>query len=292
MALSPSQLWFRKFSYGLPWNIGLITVGAVLVAVSLKSVIIPHGFLAGGLSGLGVLAYYVFGGLTPGMWFLALNVPIFLMGWVFVSRRFFLYSVYGTLAVTLFMELITYQMAITDKWLAVLAGGVLMGAGVGVALRSLGSTGGVDILMVIFFQKYNLRMGQFEFLFNLLVFAGGLIWLNLESVLYSLALIAVMSVVIEHCLGLFNERKMALVISEKPDELAQEIIERLGRGVTFIDATGGYTGQPRRVILTVVHNHQLKRLEELVYELDPAAFTIIGTTFNVLGEGFATRKVY
>ncbi len=292
MAVSPFQQWFRKFSYSVPWNVGLITAGAALVAVAIKSVIIPHGFLAGGISGLGVLAYYVFGGLSPGVWFLVLNIPVFLMGWVFVSRRFFFYSVYGTLAVTLLMELITFQMPIADKWLAVLAGGVLLGSGVGLALRSLGSTGGVDILMVIFFQKYNLRMGQFEFLFNLLVFAGGLIWLNLESVLYSLALIAVMSAVIEHFLSMFNERKMALVISDKPEELAQEIIASLGRGVTFIDAVGAYTGQPRRVILTVVHNHQLKRLEELVYDFDPAAFTIIGSTFNVLGEGFATRKIY
>lgn len=292
MATSPTQQWFRKITFSLPWNVGLITLGSALVALSIKAVIIPHGFLAGGLSGLGVLAYYVFGGLTPGLWYMALNIPVFLLGWFCISKRFFWYSLYGMTAVTVLIDLISYRMPITDKWLAVLAGGALLGAGVGLALRSLGSTGGVDILMVYFYQKYSLRMGQFEFLFNLLIFAGGLIWLNLEDLLYSLALIAVMSFVIEHFVGMFNERKMALIISDFPEQISRMVIEQLGRGVTFIDCVGGFTGQPRKVVLTVVHNHQLKRLEELVYNVDPAAFTIIGTTFNVLGEGFASRKVY
>ena len=226
------------------------------------------------------------------MWYLALNVPVFLLGWVFVSRRFFLYSLYGMAVVSIFIDLIGYTVPIADKWLAVLAGGAILGAGVGVALRTLGSTGGIDIIMVLLNHRYNIRMGQTEFVFNAFVFLGGLAWLSLENILYSLALVAVMAYVMDFILGLFNARKMAIVVSEKPDEVARVIMDRIDKGVTFLPGSGGWTGKHRKVILTVVHNHQTKRLEELVYTIDPGAFTIMADTFNVLGEGFSRRKVY
>ncbi|MFW5836520.1 MAG: YitT family protein [Desulfovibrionaceae bacterium] len=283
---------FRNLTFSVPWNMGVITLGCLLIAFAVKAVAIPHGFIAGGMSGLGLVTYYGLGGLTPGQWYFALNVPVFLVGWVFVSRRFFLYSLYGMFAVSAFIDLLSYRLPVEDPWLAVLAGGAILGAGVGVALRSLGSTGGVDILMVLFHQKWGLRMGWFEFLFNLLVFLGGALFLDLSRILYSMALIAVTSIVMEQVLSLGNERKAALVISDKPKEVARAIMDGLDKGTTYLPGVGGYTDQPRTVVYSVVHSHQLKRLEEIVYTVDPSAFTVILSTLNAFGEGFSARKVY
>lgn len=282
----------RDITYSVPWNLMLITVGAALVGFAIKAILVPHGFVSGGISGLGVLLSYVAGLLTPGWWYLLLNIPVLLLGWFSVSRRFFFYTVFGIAAVSAAIELTPWVAPINDKFLAVLAGGTLFGAGSGTALRSLGSTGGVDILAVFLNNKFNIRVGQVSFLFNLLLLLSSMFFLDVERALYSLAMLFVSAMVMDYFLSLFNQRKMVLVISDYPEEIAEAVLHRIHRGVTYLSGQGAFTGRPKKILLTVVNNIQLKRLEEVVYTIDPAAFTIVGNTFNVLGRRFSRRKVY
>ena len=282
----------RRYAFTVPWNLLLLTAGAALVAFAVKSVAVPHGLLTGGVSGLGLLCYYTAPRLEPGTWYFLLNVPIMLLGLKLVSRRFVLYSLYGMAATSLLIDHISYVLPVHDPWLAVIACGVTLGAGIGVALRSLGSTGGSDILAVIAHERYNVPIGRFGFLFNLGVFALGLAFLKLETVLYSLAMTFLVSWVADACLSMLSERRMALVISDKPEAVVQAVLHSLGRGATVLEARGGWSGEPRKVVLTMLNNLETKRLEELVYNIDPGAFTIMGSGFHVLGQGFSQRKVY
>ncbi len=292
MLSEKTKLRMRALTFGVPWNLMLLTFGSFLIAFAVKAVAVPHGLLTGGMSGIALLCYYAFGGLTTGQWYLLLNLPVFVLGWVFVSRRFFFYSLYGMVAVAVFIDLISYTMPIQDVWLAVLTGGGMLGAGVGVAFRSLGSTGGADILAVIMKEKFNMSMGSFEFWFNSIGFIGGFAFLAMDIVLYSIAMTFIIAIAIEYVMGMGSERKMVLVISEKPDEIRVAILEKLDRGVTMLQGTGGWSGDPKQVVLTMVSSMQLKRLEELVYTIDPDAFFIMGSGFHVLGQGFSSRKVY
>ena len=282
----------RAMTFGVPWNLTLLTFGAFLIAFAVKAVAVPHGLLTGGMSGIGLLFYYAFGGLTTGGWYLLLNLPVFILGWLYVSRRFFFYSLYGMIMTSVFIDLISYTLPIEDIWLAVFTGGGLLGAGVGVALRSLGSTGGADILAVICKERFNLSMGAFEFWFNIIGFIGGFAFLELEVMLYSIAMTFVIAAAIEYVMGMFSERKMVLVISDEPEAVKRAVLDKLDRGVTLLDGTGGWSGDPKKVILTMVASRQLKKLEELVYTIDPDAFFIMGSGFHVLGQGFSRRKVY
>jgi len=282
----------RALTFGVPWNLMLLTFGSFLIAFAVKSVAMPHGLLTGGMSGIALLCYYAFGGLSTGQWYLLLNLPVFVLGWVFVSKRFFFYSLYGMFAVSVFIDIISYTLPVTDVWLAVFTCGGILGAGVGVALRSLGSTGGADILAVICKEKFNMSMGSFEFWFNSIGFIGGFVFLDLHIVLYSIAMTFIIALAIEYVMGMFSERKMVIVISENHDAIRDAILNRLERGVTILKGSGGWTGDSKEVILTMVASIQLKRLEELVYEIDPDAFTIMGSGFHVLGQGFSSRKVY
>ena len=282
----------RDFRFSVTWNLLLLTAGSFLIAFSVKAVAVPFGLLTGGMSGLALLMYYVVPHLSTGQWYFVLNVPVFVLGWIFVSRRFFLYSLYGMLVSSVFIDMITYRMPITDIWLAVFVSGALLGIGVGITLRSLGSTGGSDILAVIFKEKFNISVGTFEILFNTGVFLGGFSFLDLGLVLYSLAMTFVTAYSIEHCLGLFRERKMVMVVSGNPKPILQAILVDLDRGATILHGQGGYSGSERDVIMTMVNSMQLKRLEELIYNIDPDAFTIMGHGFNVFGRGFSARKVY
>lgn len=280
------------WAFTVPWNLLLLTVGAALVAFAVKSVAVPHGLLTGGVSGLALLCYYLLPSLDTGIWYFLLNVPIMALGLAMVSRRFVLYSLYGMAATSFFIDRVTYVLAVTDPWLAVIACGVALGTGIGVALRSMGSTGGADILAVICQERFGVPIGRFEFLFNLAVFAVGLATLQLEPVLYSVAMNFLVGRVVDVCLTMFSERRMALVISTEPRAVVDAILHRLGRGATVLQARGGWSGEERHVVLTMLNNLELKRLEEIVYDIDPGAFTIMGSGFNVLGQGFSERKVY
>ncbi|OIO02761.1 MAG: hypothetical protein AUJ49_05680 [Desulfovibrionaceae bacterium CG1_02_65_16] len=280
----------RRYAFTVPWNLFLLTAGSLLVAFAIKSVAAPHGLLAGGVSGLALLGYYVFPKIDTSLWYFALNVPIMLVGLKMVSRRFVLYSLYGMAATSVLIGWIDYTLPLDDPWLAVIACGVTLGAGIGVALRSMGSTGGSDILAVICREKLGIPIGRFEFLFNVVVFAAGFATLKLEVVLYSVAMNFLVGWVTDACLSMFSERRMALVISSRPDAIVQAVLHRLGRGATLLEARGGWSGEPRQVVLTMLNNIELKRLEELVYEIDPGAFLIMGSGFNVQGQGFSGRK--
>ncbi|GAB6058468.1 YitT family protein [Desulfonatronum parangueonense] len=283
---------FRNLSFSVPWNMMLITLGALIFSFGAKTVAIPQEFISGGVTGTGLILYYVVGLLPPGIWYLALNVPIFILGWIYVSRRFFFYSLYGTLLTSLFMDLIPWVLVINDALLSALTAGAIMGAGAGIALRSLGSLGGLDIISVYLNQRFNIGIGKFSFAFNLVLFSGGLFFIGLEQILYSVFLVFVNAMVMDYFLGLFNQRKMVLVVSEKPDELAKAILNTINRGSTFIYGRGAYTGKRKKILLTIVNSLQLKRLEEIIFTIDPNAFTIEENTLNVIGKGFSQRKVY
>jgi uncharacterized membrane-anchored protein YitT (DUF2179 family) len=270
----------------------LITLGAAVFGVGVKAIALPHGLITGGMSGLCLLIYYWTGLLTPGILYFIINIPIFLIGWRHVSRRFFFYSLYGMAALTVAMDTMKFQIPVHDVMLAVLAGGCLMGAGAGIILHSLGSAGGNDIIAVILHQKYNVRIGTFFFAFNIGLFALSLGRLTVDLVLYSLAMSFITSQVLDYFLNISNQRKMALIISEKSSQIAQAILTRINRGATLLEGRGAYTGRKKEVLMTVVHNFQIKRLEELVFEIDNDAFVIMENTFNVLGKGFSHRKLY
>lgn len=274
------------------WNLLLITIGSFVFGIGLKAIAIPHGLVTGGISGLSLLFYYVGGLLSPGWWYLIVNIPIFLIGWVYISKRFFFYSLYGMAALAIAIELIQFTFPIHEDILAVLAGGLLMGSGSGIILHSLGSSGGLDIVAIILNQKFNVRMGTFYLSFNMVLFTFSFGFLETDLVLYSIFMSFIMSQTLNHALTIFNQRKMVIIISDLNDRIAREIQTRVRRGVTFLNGSGAYTGRTKKVILTVVHNYQLKRLEEAALSVDPKAFIITENTFNVFGQGFSKRKVY
>lgn len=281
-----------KIVYSVAWNLILLMMGAMVVAIGIKAVAIPNGFITGGFSGFSLLIYYVFGGLTPGIWYFLLNIPLFVAGWIFLSRRFIFYSLFGMVAITVAIDLISFTIPIQDKLLAALVAGALIGAGAGTYLHSFGSVGGSDVIAIILNQKFNVRIGRFYFYFNLVLFSLSFAFLDLDIILYSLILSFVVSQVADYFLSMFDQRKMVIIISDQSESIAEAILTKLQRGSTFLFGRGAYTGRRKKVILTAVNNYQLKRLEEAVFTIDSEAFFITGNTFSVIGKGFSRRKLY
>ncbi len=281
-----------KFAYSIFWNCGLITIGSLIQAIALKSVAIPHNFVPGGLFGVGSLIYYKTGFLNPGLLYLVLNVPMFILGYIFISRRFLWYSSLAMALITIFYMLIDFEIQISTQLYAALVFGALLGVGAGMVLRSLGSNGGLDVAAVILNQKYNIGVGKVYFLFNFLLFAMSFASLDNDLVIASMIGVFVCSAAVDYVLSMFNQRKLAFVVSEKPQEIADQVMTHLKIGTTMLPAIGAYRKQERTVLMVVINNIQLKRLEEIVFTADNYALFIVENTFSVLGSTFSRRKIY
>jgi uncharacterized membrane-anchored protein YitT (DUF2179 family) len=283
---------FQNFAYSPAWNLFLLTAGALLYTIGTKGVVVRHGFVTGGVFGTALLLSYTGQALSAAAWYALLNLPLFVLGWVFVSRRFFFYSLYAALLTAVFHQFLPVDLGVRDQLYAAVAGGVLCGLGAGIMLRSLGSGGGLDVVAVILNQRWGLGPGRFFFFYNAALFLATLVYLPVDLVIASLILVFITANVVDYVLALFSQRKIAFIISEKREEIAQAILQDLGRGATFLRAKGAFSGLDRDIVMTVINNIQLKRLEEIVFTRDPQALFIVENTFSVLGGGFARRKNY
>jgi len=283
---------FENYRYSIWWNLLLISIGAVLFSAGLKGVVVHHNFVPGGLFGLGVLVYYVFPFISAGIWYFLLNIPLFIMGWIYLSKRFFFYSLYAMIVTTLAYEVLELNFEVQNQlYAAILAGGIC-GFGSGIVLRSMGSNGGLDVVAVILNQKFNLGIGKVYFFFNLVLFSLALFVLEIDLIIVSLILVFIMSIVLEYTLALFNQRKIVMIISEYNQLIAKEMMEKLKLGATFIRGSGAYSGKDKNIIMAITNNIMLKPLEEVVFSTDEDAIFIVENTFNVIGTGFSKRKIY
>lgn len=224
---------FENYKYTIWWNLFIITIGSMVFSAGVTGIVDHHNFIPGGLFGMGVLIYNVFPVVSAGIWYFILNIPLFIMGWFFLSRRFVFYSFYAMVIVTISYEIFNFNFEIQNQlYAAILAGGIC-GFGSGIVLRSLGSNGGLDVIAVILNQKFNLGIGKVYFFFNFFLFAMTLFVLEIDLIIVSLILVFIMSVILEYTLSLFNQRKIVMIISEYNQLIAKEMLEKLKLGATF-----------------------------------------------------------
>lgn len=264
-----------------------IAAGSACWAVSLVGILVPHQFLAGGVGGLALILYYLFGVPPIGLSVVLLNVPLFILGWRIVSRSFFWLSLAAMASYSVLVSVLpSFEFHVRDPMLAALLAGVIAGTGSGVMYRAGGSGGGTEILGVILSRLYSFRVGALVFTANTVVLMLGGVLLSLERALYSMVSIYVSSMVMDRIIGGFNQRKSVLVISQRHVEIAEAILRDLNRGVTVLQAQGGHSRNPRTVLYAVVALTELARLKEIVLGLDKQAFLTVQSNLEVIGHGF------
>lgn len=283
---------FKSISYSTPWNLFLIVVGCLIVSAGLNLVVLPHNMITGGFSGAGILLYYYTKIFSPGIWYFIINIPVMIIGWLLVSKRFFFYSLFGSVFFSIAIDLIKVEIEIQDPMLATIAGGAIIGVGAGIIYRSLGSAGGNDVIAIFLNQKFGVRIGTYHFAFNFLLFVFSFGILNTDLILYSISMSYITALVIDSCTTLFNQRKLILIVSNKSHEIAQSIMAKQRRGVTFLKGEGAYSKQAQNIIMTIANGFQIKRIEEIAFSIDSDAFFITENTFSVIGKGFSKRKIY
>lgn len=271
-------------------NLIMILIGAAIFSFGLVHFNIQHELAEGGFTGLTLILLFVFD-LDPAIMNLVLNVPMFFIGWKLLGRKTFVYTVVGTVAVSVFLRIFTvYQYDINmenDLLLVSLFAGVFIGIGLGIIFRFGGTTGGVDIIARLANKYYGWSMGRTMFIFDAgVILLSWATYLTMPKMMYTLVAVYVGARVIDFVQEGAYSGRGAWIISEWQDEIADKITLEMERGVTVLKGRGHYTKQEREVLYCVVGKNEIVRLKNIINSVDPSAFVSVTDVHDVMGEGF------
>ena len=262
-------------------NLLLLICGSFVAGVGLNLFLEPFGIAPGGLSGVAVLISHIAGDKIPvGLLTFLLNIPLFIPGYKYLGREFLLKSVIGTVMFSVAIDVTSFfvgKLQGEDILLYALWGGAAIGLGFGMIFRGGASTGGTDIAARLLQRKISLlTIGQavlwFDIIFLVIV---AVVYRSVESAFYTGIAVFVSSKVVDFVEAGINYAKEVCVFTEKPDGIAQEIMSKLERGVSKVDAEGMYTGNKKYMLICVVYNRQVSEVRHIVDKYDPDAFITI-----------------
>ena len=284
MYMDKTHPWKRTALDGL-----FYVLGSALYALSVNIFTAPNQIAPGGVTGIATLLNFVWGA-PIGTMILLVNLPLLIAAWFRLGKAFTV----RTLIVTILSSVVIDATAPFlppfqgDKMLVALFGGVLAGAGLGLIYMRGATTGGTEVVARLLERKFrHIPIGRLILLVDaLVVAASALVYRNVETALYAMVLIFVSTSLMDALVYGGDKGKMLLIMSRREREIAAEVLERMERGVTILNATGAYTGGEQRVLLCAVRRSEMYQLRSIVTDIDPCAFMIVVSTDEVLGEGF------
>lgn len=267
-----------------------VLIGVTLTALSLVWLQIPNKIAAGGVSGLSIVFYYLWG-WPVAVTMLMLNIPLFLAClWVF-GPKFGAKTLFGATMISIMLEfwdkVINIMPLTKDPLLASLYGGVIAGAGMGIAFRFRGTTGGTDLAAQLLKRFTGISVGQGLLIFDsTVIILAGLVFRSAELALYAIITLFVTTKVLDAVLEGFDYAKAAFIISDASELIGKKILTELQRGATGLSGRGLYSTAKKEIILCIISRAEEIKLKEIVKEIDPKAFIILADVREVLGEGF------
>ena len=256
-----------------------ITLGCLISSSSINLFLLPNHLLSGGLTGIGMIVYFLTDGHLPvGAQVLVYNVPLLIAALRMLGRDYFIGVLFGTVMFSVCLDATHFLNAfapVPDPMLAAIFGGVFNGIGYGIIFRNDGSSGGLDIVAAIVKKYYSLNMGGVIFGFNCLIMTISAFMFGVMPAMYTLV----------------NHRKVVILISDRTEKIAEAIIRGIGRGVTILDGEGAFTHQEKRVLFVVVTLTQVARVKRVADHYDPQAFMIVMDANEVMGRGFTLPGV-
>ena len=279
----------KKIWKKIDWIL-LTALGSAVFALGFSLFLEPNNINAGGISGLAQALAHIIGLQNVGILSVLLNLPLFLIGGLRVGKRFFAGSLLGMLLSGFLIDTFSLiSIGPQDTLVSGIYGAVLCGLGIGIVFAAGTSTGGSDILVRLLKLRYrNVPIGIISTAFDaVVVVLTGIVFQDLSRALFSGIVVFIMGRVMDVVVYRFDYSKVALIVSDRAEEIAKDICEKLDRGATFLHGQGFYSRQEKNVVLTVVKKRQLAELKELVMEQDENAFVIVQEAHQVLGDGFS-----
>lgn len=272
-----------KRLYDFLYNTLLLSAGGTVCAISVNGILIPQEFLSSGMTGVTLAFYYKFPVVPVGVMYLLINIPVFILGLVFVGLRFVLYSLWGMLLYSAMLFVFNFSIGIEDRMLAAVIAGGLNGVGVAIMLKSYGAPGGSEILSVIMNKFFSITLGAGGVIINAAVLLISYSLYPLDKVLYTLVYIIVSMWGTDYIFHGLSRRQAALIISDKWEEILKELTDVHKIGVTLLHGRGGYHTNKKMILYTVINRRTVSALKKSATEIDPNVFISIINASDVTG---------
>ena len=276
-------------------NSAAIVCGNALYSLSVAAFLEPAGLITGGATGI-ALAVGRLTGLSVSGFLLFFNLAMLAWGWLVLGRAFALNTLASSILSPIFLALWERLLAgrgLTDDIvLCTIFSGLGIGAALAIVIRAGASTGGMDIPPLVLQKWFHWPVSVTMMVFDVAIVLGQIPFSPLPQVLYGIVMILTHTIVMDKMLMMGESRTEVKLISERSEELCEAILSQLDRGVTILNGAGGYTHEPAAVLLSVVSNRELPKLERLVHDIDPACFLIVSRVTEVSGRGFSLDKKY
>lgn len=269
-------------------NISGTILGAAIMAFGTSAFLLPNQLSSGGLSGVATITYYLLK-IPMGAMIMALNIPLFILAGYRLGKEFFAKSLIGTISLSIFIDIFDkYPAVTTDRFLACIYGGIIIGLGTAVILKSNSSTGGSDLISFIA-RSYrpNLRMSNIIIIIDTVIVALNVIFFKeVEIGLYSAISIYLMGKIIDIVFEGIYFTKLLIIVSGKNEQIAEEIGNKIKRGTTGLFGKGMYTGENKLILICAASRGDVAKVKDIAVSIDNKSFIIITNAREVLGKGF------
>ena len=276
-------------------NSAAIVCGNALYSLSVAAFLEPAGLITGGATGI-ALAVGRLTGLSVSGFLLFFNLAMLAWGWLVLGRAFafntLASSILSPIFLALWEKLLAGRGLTDDIVLCTIFSGLGIGAALAIVIRAGASTGGMDIPPLVLQKWFHWPVSVTMMVFDVAIVLGQVPFSPLPQVLYGIVMILTHTIVMDKMLMMGESRTEVKLISSRSEELCEAILSQLDRGVTILNGAGGYTHEPAAVLLSVVSNRELPKLERLVHDIDPACFLIVSRVTEVSGRGFSLDKKY
>ena len=270
----------------------ILFIGSILAAFGLEEFIIPNHFIDGGVVGVAIVLNHLLP-LSFSAYIVILNLPFLYLGYRYIGKSFAFATFFSVSSLaywtTVFRPL---QNATHDLFLAAIFGGIMIGIGVGLIIRYGGSLDGSEIVAIIWAKKSSFSVGEIIMFMNVFIFAGAGLVFGWDNAMYSVVTYFVAFKMIDITVEGLDESKGVMIVTDYPDEIADILMKRLGRGVTILYGEGGYTGAPKKILYSIITRLEIAKLKTIIFEKDEGAFVTIHEVHDVLGGRVKKRAIH
>ncbi|MGN7176646.1 hypothetical protein BK139_12805 [Paenibacillus sp. FSL R5-0490] len=265
----------------------MITIGAMIAAAGLEFFLVPNSILDGGVIGLSIIAAELTG-MTMSIFLILLNLPFLYIGYRKIGMKFTIHTLFGVIVLSASTAYLHHFEPVTDDlFLATVIGAVILGTGVGLVIRTGGALDGSEIIAILVSKNRPVSVGQFIMIVNVFIFIlAAFLVFSWETAMYSIITYYIAYKMIDIVVEGMEELKSVTIISDVPEEISAELQKQLGRGMTYIQGQGVFTGEPKKIIYTIVTRIELSTLRSIVEDIDPGALVAIENMADVSGSNF------
>lgn len=265
-----------------------VAIGCLVCSLSINAFLVPHHLLSGGVSGIAIISYFLFG-LPIGVQVFVMNIPLLYAAYRLLGREYTVGTIYGTILFSLAVDatqFVSQYNLIDDPIISAITGGVFSGIGSGLIFRVNGSAGGLDIIAAIVKKYYSLNFGAVGFAINCVIMLLAAMLFGLKLAMLTLISMFISANLTDKVVEGFNRRKTVFIVSYNTDKIIEAILKEVGRGVTILHGQGAFTRQDKQVLFVVVSLTQIAKIKQLVHTADSQAFMIVQDAAEVMGRGF------